>query len=184
LAQRNEALDEFAALVAHELKTPLQGALAAEDPTASIGQALDLVDELLTAAQTAPSGEASTEVADCLDRAVRSLDGQVAVTSDLQVPLPLPPGPLFVILRNLLSNAAAAGARNAHVRTERSLRSVRLLLEDDGAGLGLPDRYATGSRVGLPLCRQIAARSSGALELASRAPNGSRATITFEPALT
>jgi signal transduction histidine kinase len=184
LAQRNEALDEFAALVAHELKAPLHGALAAEDPTASIGQTLDLVDMLLTAAQTGPPGEASTEVAECLDRAVRSLDHRVAVTSDLRVPLPLAPGPLFVILRNLLSNAAAAGARNAHVRTERSSRSVRLVLEDDGAGLGLPDRYATGSRVGLPLCRQIAARSGGVLELASRVPNGSRATITFDPALT
>jgi signal transduction histidine kinase len=170
LARRNEALDEFAALVAHELKTPLQGALAAEDPTASIGQALDLVEMLLTAAQTGPPGDVSTDVADCLDLAVRSLNSQVAVTSDLQVTVPLPPGPLFVILRNLLSNAAAAGARNVHVRTERSFRCVRLLLEDDGAGLGAGHDYATGSRVGLPLCRQIAARSGGVLELASRVP--------------
>jgi len=179
LARRNEALDEFAALVAHELKTPLQAALAAENPTASIYEALDLVDVLLAAAQAGPVGEPSTDVGGCLDRAVGSLGSPVAVTSDLPVPVPLPPGPLFVILRNLLSNAAAAGARNVHVKTERSYRGSRLLVEDDGAGLGGRDRYATGSRLGLPLCRQIAARSGGVLELASRVPNGSRATVTF-----
>src|SRR5262245_15347823 len=33
LAQRNEALEDFAALVAHELKTPLGAALVADDPS-------------------------------------------------------------------------------------------------------------------------------------------------------
>ncbi len=181
LARRNEALDEFASLVAHELKTPLQAALAGEDPTASVAEALDLVEVLLTAAQAGPVGEASTDVADCLDRAVRSLGGLLAVTSDLQVPIPLPPEPLFVILRNLLSNAGAAGARNVRVKTERSFRGLRLVVEDDGVGLDTPHRYASGSHLGLPLCRQIAARSGGVLELASRVPSGSRATVTFDP---
>jgi signal transduction histidine kinase len=101
------------------------------------------------------------------------------VTSDLSVPVPVPPGPLFVILRNLLSNAASAGATSAHVKSERSYRCLRLLVEDDGAGLDAQDHYATGSRLGLPLCRQIAARSGGVLELSPRVPNGSRATLTF-----
>jgi signal transduction histidine kinase len=179
LARRNEALDEFAALVAHELRTPLHAALAGGDPTVSIGEALDLVELLLAAAQTGTLGAVSTDVAGCLDRAVGSLGGAVAVASDLPVPVPLPPGPLFVILRNLLSNAAAAGARNVLVSTEGSYRGSRLVVEDDGAGLAAGARYATGSRVGLPLCRQIAARSGGVLELASRAPSGSRATLTF-----
>jgi signal transduction histidine kinase len=179
LARRNEALDEFAALVAHELKTPLQDALAAEDPTALIYEALDLVDVLLAAAQTGPVDEASTDVGRCLDRAVGSLASPMRVTSDVPVPVPVPPGPLFVILRNLVSNAASAGATSVHVRSERSLRCSRLLVEDDGAGLGARDRYATGSRLGLPLCRQIAARSCGVLELSARVPNGSRATLTF-----
>jgi signal transduction histidine kinase len=179
LARRNEALDEFAALVAHELKTPLQAALAAEDPTAFIDEALDLVDVLLAAAQTGPVGEASTDVGGCLDRAVGSLGSQMRVTSDVPAPVPVPPGPLFVVLRNLLSNAASAGATTVHVKSERSYRCSRLLVEDDGAGLGARDRYATGSRLGLPLCRQIVARSGGALALSARVPNGSRATLTF-----
>jgi signal transduction histidine kinase len=179
LARRNEALDEFAALVAHELKAPLQAALAGQDPEVSIREALDLVDVLLAAAQTGPFAAASTDVAGCLARAAGSISGTVRVTSDLPVQVPLPPGPLFVILRNLISNAAAAGARNVHVRTERTDRWTRLLVEDDGAGLAARGLYATGSRIGLPLCQQIAARSGGVLELTSRLPSGSRAVATF-----
>ena len=36
LARRNEALEDFAALLAHELKTPLQEALLADEPRRSI----------------------------------------------------------------------------------------------------------------------------------------------------
>jgi signal transduction histidine kinase len=179
LARRNEALDEFAALVAHELRRPLQAALDAEEPTASINEALDLVDVLLAAAQTGPVGETSSDVGGCLYRAVTSLGGQMRVTSDAPLPVPLPPGPLFVILRNLLSNAASAGATSVHVKSERSYRCSRLVVADDGAGLGARDRYATGSRLGLHLCRQIVARSGGALELSERVPKGTCATVTF-----
>src|SRR5262245_15034465 len=49
LARRNEALEDYASLVAHELKNPLQAALVAGDPSHSIEQALDLVDSLLQA---------------------------------------------------------------------------------------------------------------------------------------
>ena len=56
LARRNEALEDFAALVAHELKTPLQAALVADDPSRPVEDALDLVDALLEAAQ-AEAGE-------------------------------------------------------------------------------------------------------------------------------
>jgi signal transduction histidine kinase len=179
LARQNEALAEFAALVAHELKTPLQSALATEDPAAPIADALALVDVLLEAARTDPGNGTATDVGECLDRALASLDTQMRITSELSIPLPVPTGPLFVVLRNLLSNAAAAGARNVRVRTERSFRSWRLLVEDDGSGLDSPGRYETGSGLGLSLCRQIAARSGGVLELAERRPSGSRATVTF-----
>ena len=49
LALRNRVLEDFAALVAHELKTPLHAALIADDPATYLVQALDLVDELLDA---------------------------------------------------------------------------------------------------------------------------------------
>jgi signal transduction histidine kinase len=118
LARRNEALAEFAALVAHELKAPLYAALWGEEPQAALKEAVGLVDSLLASAQTAPVGDAMTDpraCRACLDRAAASLRAEVELTSDLPAAMPLPPEPLTVILRNLLSNAVSAGARAIHV---------------------------------------------------------------------
>jgi signal transduction histidine kinase len=178
LARRNEALEDFAALVAHELKTPLQAALLADDPSRSVEEALDLVDELLEAAQELPWEKPFASVAECLDQVTAgALGAQVEVTSDLTTTLPLPPGPLRVILRNLLSNATAAGAEHVHVSAARSPRSWRLVVDDDGVGRGEEQHYATGSGLGLSLCRRIAARFDGVLELAARPNGGTRATL-------
>ncbi|HKD32097.1 MAG TPA: HAMP domain-containing sensor histidine kinase [Gaiellaceae bacterium] len=184
LARRNEALEDFAALVAHELKTPLQAALLADDPSKPLEEALDLVDELLEAAQDLPFDRPSAEVAEPLDQVARTLSGELEVTSDLTTTLPLAQGPLRVILRNLLSNAAAAGARRVHVSAARSPRSWRLVVDDDGVGLGLgEDRYSTGSGLGLSLSRRIAARFDGVLQLAARPSGGTRATLEFAEVL-
>jgi len=177
LARRNEALDDFAALVAHELKTPLQAALLADDPSRFVEEALDLVDELLAAAQDLPWEQPFASVAESLDEVTPELGDQVEVTADLTTTLPLPPGPLRVILRNLLSNAAAAGAEHVHVSAARSPRSWRLVVDDDGVGLGGAQHYAAGSGLGLSLCRRIAARFDGVLELAARPGGGTRATL-------
>jgi signal transduction histidine kinase len=179
LARRNEALAEYAALVAHELKSPLQAALHADQPQAPLEEALDLVDGLLAAARTAPGGDAATEVGGCLERAAASIRPEVEVTSDLGASLPVPPEQLTVILRNLLSNAVSAGASSVHVTSEVSYRALRLFVEDDGAGLFAVDSYAKGSGLGLALCRQIAARCGGTLELSARAARGACATLTF-----
>jgi signal transduction histidine kinase len=173
LARRNEVLEDFAALVAHELKTPLQAALFADDPSTLVEEALDLVDELLEAAQDTPFERVFASVAECLDE----IATQVEVSSDLTTTLPLPPGPLRVILRNLLSNAAAAGAGHVHVSAGRSARSWRLVVDDDGVGLAAAPHYAAGSGLGLSLCRRIAARFGGVLELAPRPSGGTRATL-------
>jgi signal transduction histidine kinase len=179
LARRNEALVEFAALVAHELKAPLHAALWGEEPEAAVKEAVDLVDSLLASAQAAHVGDAMTDPRACLDRAAVSLRAEVELTSDLPATVPLPVEPLTVILRNLLSNAVSAGAGAIHVTSELSHRALRLSVEDDGAGLSAIDRYASGSGLGLTLCRQIAERYGGALELTGRVPGGTCATLTF-----
>lgn len=183
LTRRNEALEDFAALVAHELKTPLQEALLVDDPSKPVEDALDLVDELLEAAQEMPSERSFASVAECLDQVTEKLGNQVEVTSELTTTLPLPPGPLRVILRNLFANAAAAGARHVHVSAARSARSGRLVVDDDGVGLAGADHYAAGSGLGLSLCRRIAARFGGVLEVAARPSGGTRATLEFVKAL-
>jgi signal transduction histidine kinase len=183
LAQRNEALEDFAALVAHELKTPLQAALVADDPSRPVEDALGLVDALLEAAHAEPEEERTfASAAESLDQVVEDLRAEVEISADLATTLPLPPGPLRVILRNLLANAVAAGARHVHLATVRSSRSWRLLVDDDGSGLAAVDRYPAGSRLGLSLCRRIAARFGGALELTPLPSRGTRATLTFAEA--
>ena len=179
LARRNEALEDYAALVAHELKTPLLAALTSSDPSGSVGQALDLVDALLAAARTDVDVPAAS-AAGSLHEAVRDLRAAgVEVTADLDATLPLPAGQLRVVLRNLLENAAAAGAQHVHVTAERSSGALQLHVDDDGAGLGATDRYTSGSGIGLSLCRRIAARFGGALELSARPRGGTRATLAF-----
>jgi signal transduction histidine kinase len=183
LARRNEALEDFAALVAHELKTPLQAALVADHPSRPVEDALDLVDALLEAAQGEPEERTFSSGAESLDQVVEDLGADVEIRADLAATFPLPPGPLRVILRNLLSNAVAAGARHVDVKTVRTPRSWRLLVDDDGVGLADVDRYAAGSGLGLSLCRRIAARFGGVLELTPRPSGGTRATLEFAEAL-
>jgi signal transduction histidine kinase len=182
LARRNEALEDYAALVAHELKTPLLAALVAEEPSAQIEDALDLVDALLEAARSEPAEPTVSSLTACLDQVVEDLHADVEVTADTEITLPLPPGPLRVILRNLVSNAVAARARHVHVDAVRSLHSWRLLVDDDGVGLSESDRYAAGSGLGLSLCRRIAARFGGILELDAGPAGGTRATLEFAKA--
>src|SRR5262249_4270376 len=72
LARRNEALEDFAGLVAHELKNPLGAALLADDPRRWIVAALDLVDALLEAVRASSDG-AWASLPDCLAEAAGCL---------------------------------------------------------------------------------------------------------------
>jgi signal transduction histidine kinase len=181
LARRNEALEDFAALVAHELKAPLQAALVADEAASSIEQALDLVDSLLEAARESSGRTYASAAAVCLDEVIHDLGAaEVEVTAELTASLPLPPRSLRIILRNLLQNAVAAGARHVHVTVARSPGSWRLVVDDDG--IGLAAGYAAGSGLGLSLCRRIAARYGGGLELAPRPTGGTRATLQLRGA--
>jgi len=183
LARRNETLEDFAALVAHELKTPLETALVADDPSRSVEDAILLVDALLEASRSGANEEAFASVAECLEQAVEDLRLEIEITADVVTTLPLPPAALRVILRNLLSNAVAAEAGHVQVTAVHSSFSRRLLVDDDGVGLAAADRYHAGSGLGLSLCRRIAARFGGALELAARPSGGTRAPLTFTEAL-
>src|SRR5262249_15714231 len=177
LAQRNEALEDFSALVAHELKTPLLSALVANDPSKPVEDAILLIDALLEASRSRPGETAFASVTESLEQAVEDLRAEIEVTADVSATLPLPPGPLRVILRNLLSNAVAAGAVHVHVTALRSSSSWRLDVDDDGVGLAAVDSYAAGSGIGLSLSRRIASRFGGVLELSARPCGGTRATL-------
>jgi signal transduction histidine kinase len=178
LVRRIEVLDEFAGLVAHELRTPLHEALLAEDASQPLHEALDLVDALLRTARDARRLDAVESPAGCLDAVVRTLGARAVgleLTSDLATPLPITVGALRIILRNFLSNALAAGADHVHVST---LDARTLVVEDDGVGL-TDEGYESGSGLGLELCRRIARTFGAWIELTSRPQGGTRAVLAF-----
>jgi signal transduction histidine kinase len=178
LGRRNEALDDFAALVAHELRTHLLLALRADDASSAVERALVVVDSLLEAARAESAADVTVSAADCLEEALRDI-GPIAadVVADLAREFPLPSAALRVVLRNLIANAVAAGAGHIHVSALSSFARSTLVVDDDGAGLNAADRYVTGSGLGLMLCRRLVARFGGSLELKPRALGGTRATI-------
>jgi signal transduction histidine kinase len=178
LLRRNVVLEEFAALVAHELKTPLHEALLVEDASEPVHEALDLVDALLRTARDARWLDAVESPVNCVESVVRDLGARAAgleITFDLATSLPITVGALRIILRNLLTNALAAGARHVHVAT---LDSATLVVDDDGVGPA-EDGYASGSGLGLELCRRIAGTFGARIELTSRPHGGARATLAF-----
>jgi signal transduction histidine kinase len=183
IARRNEALEDFSALIAHELKSPLETALLADEPRRWIACALDLVDSLLEAATETPDG-AWASVPECLAQAADCLHPpELAVVADESGHFPLPPRSLSVILRNLLANAAAAKAHRVDVFTTHRRGRWSLVVDDDGVGLGAGDgAYEHGSGIGLELCRRIAGRNGGRLELLPRHAGGTRAILTMERA--
>jgi signal transduction histidine kinase len=155
LADRNAALEDYAALVVHELKNPFHAALASGDP-APLEDALDLVDALLETARRSSSEAAHASARDALDKALVDLGAEdVEVFADLPDALPVPATPLRVILRNLLSNAVAADARHVRVTAVRTKTSWQLRVDDDGVGPSDADRYSGDSGVGFSLSRTL-----------------------------
>jgi signal transduction histidine kinase len=107
----------------------------------------------------------------------------VSATIDTALPpeLPLPATLLRLLLRNLIANAVAAGARNIRVAASQSRSCWTLAVDDDGVGLepAIAGRYAHGSGVALALCRRIAGRFGGAIELRPLPRGGTRASLVL-----
>jgi signal transduction histidine kinase len=179
LARKNSALEDFAVLAAHELKSPLHAALVADDPVTFVREALDLVDGLLDAARSEGDASALASPAAVLDDVLRDLaPGWLHVVSELPDSFPLPAAALRVILRNLVRNAIAAGARTIRVSAAQVSGGWTLAVDDDGVGLGDGD-YASGSGIGLGLTRRLAGRYGGMVELIPRAAGGTSARLAL-----
>jgi signal transduction histidine kinase len=178
LARKTEALDDFAGLVAHDMKSSLLAALRDEDPREGLRRALELVDSVLEAVRVEQGGTGVARLADCVQQAIADLgDSRAEIVSSVTGEFPIPPDALRLVLRNLLANAIAAGAERIHVSALARGDQRILVVDDDGAGLASTNEYATGAQLGLRLCRRLVERCGCGLELRPRAVRGTRAVI-------
>jgi signal transduction histidine kinase len=178
LARKTEALDDFAALVAHDVRSSLVTALRDEDPRAGLTHALELVDSILEAVRVDQAPTVAAQLADCVQRAIADLgDSRAEIVASVTGEFPIPPDALRLVLRNLLANAVAAGAERIHVSALAEGDQRMLVVDDDGVGLASGDRYAIGAQLGLRLCSRLVERCGCVLELRSRALRGTRAVI-------
>lgn len=178
LARKTEALDDFAGLVAHDVKSALINALRDEDPRAGLARALELVDSILEAVQADQAATGAARLADCVQQAIADLgDRRAEIFASVTGEFPIPPDALRLVLRNLLANAIAAGAERIHVSALARGDQRVLVIDDDGVGLASADCYATGAQLGLRLCCRLVERCGGVLELRPRAVRGTRAVI-------
>jgi signal transduction histidine kinase len=178
LARKTEALDDFAGLVAHDVKSSLLDALLDEDPRQGVVRALGLVDSILEAVRTDLAASGVSRVADCVQQAIDDLgDIDTEIVASATGEFPVPPEALRLVLRNLLANAVAAGADQIHVSALARGDQRILVIDDDGVGLESTTGYATGAQLGLRLCRRLVERCGGILELRPRAVRGTRAVI-------
>jgi signal transduction histidine kinase len=176
LARENEALDDLAALVAHDVRSSLLSALREDAPEQTLTRGLALVDSVLEAARCTGADRAA-RARDCVEQAIADLgDTEAHVFSTVDDSATLPAA-LRLVLRMLLSNSAAAGSRQIHVSVLRGPSVSVLVVDDDGVGLDGGTHYATGSQVGLGLCRRLVSRMGGTLRLEPRAVGGTRAKV-------
>jgi len=178
LARENEALEDFAALVAHELKSTLYAMRGRADPPRGVEGAIELVESILEVARSESGSDSRASADDCLSEALEDLGPiDAEVVADLGAEVPISPPALRLVLRNLVANAVAAGAHRIRVSMTTAEDRLLLVVDDDGVGLDAASGYAAGSRLGLSLCRRLVARFGGALELKPRARGGTRATV-------
>jgi signal transduction histidine kinase len=178
LARRNQALDDFAALVAHDVRSSLVAALKCGAPRDGLARSLELVDSILDAVR-AERGHGETGcVFACAQQAIDDLGvGSLQLVAAPGDWFPIPSVALRVALRNLFANAVAAGATRIRVGSASGDDCQTLIVDDDGCGLASGGSYVAGAGLGLCLCRRLLDRFDVSLELMAGPVSGTRAVI-------
>lgn len=180
LARKNRALEDFAALVAHDIRSSLVAALRSDEPRDGLARSLELVESILDAVHAEAADGETPSVAACARQAMDDLglDGAKLVVHR-GGPFPIPADALRVALRNLFANAAAAGATQLHLMTQPRGGRQKLIVDDNGCGLVSSGSYPAGAGLGLWLCRRLLCRFDASLELMPSPRGGSRAMIAL-----
>jgi signal transduction histidine kinase len=202
LERQNERLDEFASVVSHDLRNPLNVAqgrleLAREecnsdhltDVRTAQDRMAELIDDLLTLARAGKRvGETEPvdlgAVADDCQQNVEMSDANVVVEAERSVRAD--PGPLRQLLENLLRNAAEHS--EADVTITVGEMDTGFYVEDDGPGIPEADRdevfdagYSTtedGTGFGLNIVKQVAEAHGWTVRVTEGSDGGARFEIT------
>ncbi|PSQ17094.1 hybrid sensor histidine kinase/response regulator [Halobacteriales archaeon QS_8_69_26] len=201
LQRRNERLDEFASVVSHDLRTPIEVAtggleLARDDCDSdhleTVQDALDrmtaIVDDTL-----ARQGRTVAEVEPVavVPLAQRCWDlvatGDATMTATGEFTIRGDPGGVQQVLENLFRNAVEHGDPDGHVRVG-PIDERGFYVEDDGPGIPPEEREAVfeagyttaadGTVFGLSIVEEVAAAHDWAVELADGTHGGLRVEIT------
>jgi signal transduction histidine kinase len=222
LARRDEATDRlrrFTGDAAHELRSPVASirvqaevAVANPDPELShevLGEVVreserlsTLVDGLLTLARSdageLPAAAPVDVAATARDAAARLVGHEVSV--EVHAPggacwIVAAPAEVDLVLDNLLRNAVRHARAVVVVSVVHSLSTVRLVVDDDGAGLAAEhrervfDRFyrvqddrarsSGGSGLGLALVAEVVRRRGGAVGVGESPDGGARFVVRW-----
>ena len=204
LERQNDRLEEFAAIVSHDLRAPLNVAdgrleLVAEDcdseHIADVREALDRMDSLITdtlalarqgqlVTETEPVSVASA-ARECWGR-LTTRDADLDVTADVTVAAD--ENRLQQVLENLLRNAMDHGGEDVTVRVGES--AAGFYVADDGPGIPEPDRAAVfergfttseeGTGYGLAIVDEIADAHGWSVTVAESDLGGARLDVEVD----
>lgn len=203
LRRQNKHLDDFAGIIAHDLRNPLNTAtgrlaLAQEESRSEhievAAQALDridrLIEDLLTLARQGQTVDDldSVSLANVVEAARQALDSE-AVTVEIESPLGTfvgHQGRVLTLVENLFRNAVEHGGEDVLVRVETLADGFAI--EDDGPGVPEADRdevftsgYTTkdeGTGFGLSIVKKIVDAHGWDITVTDGADGGARFEIT------
>jgi PAS domain S-box-containing protein len=202
LQRQNERLEEFASIVSHDLRNPLNVAMARlelareqrdDEHLEAVARAHDrietLIADLLTLARTGEQlGELDrVELGSFTETCWQSVEtGKATIVTDVDRTIDADRSRLRQLLENLIRNAVEHGGEDVTVRVGELPDGV--YVEDDGPGIPPDDRedvfdagYSTttgGTGFGLSIVEQVAAAHGWDVTVTDGTDGGARFEIT------
>ncbi|MFB6186982.1 MAG: PAS domain S-box protein, partial [Halobacteriaceae archaeon] len=202
LKRQNERLDEFASIVSHDLRNPLNVAkgriaLAQEEydsddldtAARSIERSLDLIEDMLTLARKGKqvSDTQPVEVASLVETCWDNVEtANATLAADLDSTIQADRSRLQQLLENLIRNAVEHGGEDVTVRV--GALADGFFVADDGPGIPEDERdsvfepgYSTdpdGTGFGLPIVKRIAEAHNWEVKVTEGTDGGARFEFT------
>ena len=203
LQRQNERLEEFASVISHDLRNPLNVALGRlelaqrdhdsphlDDVAKALGRMDDLIDDVLTAARSGEPIEETEAVAladlarECWTTTTEKADASLVVETDLTVRAD--PGRLRQLLANLFRNAVEHGGDGVTITVGDC--EGGFFVADDGPGIpedrreDVFDRGFTtaddGTGFGLSIVEEVAKAHGWTVDVTESANGGARFEVT------